>query len=159
MAEPCRENCPRSWATVLAIALTLAACGATTEIDAAADASPEALPDPLPGGLVAPALLRIGGSEADVVAYDLSDTPPEQAAEPFELLFTKAQWAGIDAPDLLSATVLLNGVELAAAADGSLPPLVAETLPRADGAAWVRLPPTSVAFVRVPAVEAPARGR
>ncbi len=43
-----------------------------------------------------PAYLRIGGSEADVVQYDLSDNPPEEATEPFEFVFDKAKWDALN---------------------------------------------------------------
>lgn len=41
---------------------------------------------------LAPAYLRIGGSEADVVYYDLSDDPVEEAPKPYELLLTARRW-------------------------------------------------------------------
>ena len=44
---------------------------------------------------LAPAYLRIGGSEADKVYYDMSDEPVAEAPEPFEFVFTKAQWDGV----------------------------------------------------------------
>ncbi len=46
---------------------------------------------------LAPAFLRIGGSEADVVQYDLSDNPPDEATEPFHFVFTKNQWDAVNA--------------------------------------------------------------
>ncbi len=45
---------------------------------------------------LAPAYLRIGGSEADVVAYDLTDDPPEDAPEPFEFVFSKQRWDAVN---------------------------------------------------------------
>jgi heparanase 1 len=44
---------------------------------------------------LAPAYLRVGGSEADVVYYDLSDDPVEEAPEPYELLLTAERWAQV----------------------------------------------------------------
>jgi heparanase 1 len=62
----------------------------------------------------------------------------------------------VDAADLLSPTIRLNGVELEVAPDGTLPGLSPVELARAAGQAWVRLPPASLAFVQVPAAAAPA---
>ncbi|MGH1347586.1 MAG: hypothetical protein ACRBN8_38875 [Nannocystales bacterium] len=42
---------------------------------------------------LAPAYLRIGGSEADVVYYDLSETPVDEAPGPYALLLTAQRWA------------------------------------------------------------------
>lgn len=44
---------------------------------------------------LAPAVLRIGGSEADRVYYDLSDAPVDEAPAPYELVMTRALWEGI----------------------------------------------------------------
>ncbi len=41
---------------------------------------------------LAPAYLRIGGSEADVVYYDLSDQPVEEPPEPYDLVLTATRW-------------------------------------------------------------------
>ncbi len=46
---------------------------------------------------LAPAYLRIGGSEADVVQYDLSDDPPAEATAPFQFVFSKDRWDTINA--------------------------------------------------------------
>lgn len=55
---------------------------------------------------LSPALLRIGGSAADMTFYDLSDTPPAQAPSGYEFVSTKAQWLGVK--DFAAAT----GMEL-----------------------------------------------
>lgn len=41
---------------------------------------------------LAPAFLRIGGSEADLVYYDLTDNPPEDPPEPYEFTMTRPMW-------------------------------------------------------------------
>ncbi len=40
-----------------------------------------------------PAMLRIGGTAADTVHYDLSETPGTEAPEPYRLLLTRDDWA------------------------------------------------------------------
>jgi heparanase 1 len=45
---------------------------------------------------LAPAYLRIGGSEADVLWYDLGDTPVAVPPEPYELVLTRAQWDSLN---------------------------------------------------------------
>jgi heparanase 1 len=45
-------------------------------------------------GALAPTMMRIGGSEADRIYYDLSDDPGE-APEGFEEVLTRAQWDGM----------------------------------------------------------------
>lgn len=40
-------------------------------------------------GALSPAILRIGGSEADMVFYDLSDTPRADAPSPYKFVFTR----------------------------------------------------------------------
>lgn len=44
---------------------------------------------------LAPALLRIGGSTADEVFYDLSDTPTSTPPEHYKYVMTKAMWDGV----------------------------------------------------------------
>ena len=44
---------------------------------------------------LAPGYVRIGGSEADVLLYDLGDDPPEEAPEPYEWVLTREQVDGI----------------------------------------------------------------
>jgi len=44
---------------------------------------------------LAPAYLRIGGSDADRVIYDMSDSPIEEAPEGFEFVMTAAQLDGV----------------------------------------------------------------
>ena len=44
---------------------------------------------------LAPAFLRIGGSDADRVIYDMSETPIEEAPEGFEFVLTAAQVEGV----------------------------------------------------------------
>lgn len=44
---------------------------------------------------LAPAYLRIGGSTADLVYYDLSDNPVSQAPDPYEEVFTRAELDGV----------------------------------------------------------------
>jgi heparanase len=46
---------------------------------------------------LAPAILRVGGSEADVLYYDMAAQPVAQAPEPFEFVFTRAHWDAIQA--------------------------------------------------------------
>lgn len=53
----------------------------------------------------------------------------------------------LTAPELTSTTVFLNGVELKAASDGSLPALDGEPI----AAGVVRLPPASITFLTLPA--------
>jgi len=43
---------------------------------------------------LAPAILRIGGTSADTVYYDLSAAPVAEPPEPYELLMTRAEWNG-----------------------------------------------------------------
>jgi heparanase len=57
----------------------------------------------------------------------------------------------VTGPDLISAELRLNGVSLAVADDGSVPPL-----PAAEGQDPVVVPPLSYAFVVLPAAAAPA---
>ncbi|HJL20389.1 MAG TPA: hypothetical protein RMH99_32275 [Sandaracinaceae bacterium LLY-WYZ-13_1] len=51
---------------------------------------------------LAPALLRLGGTDADMVYYDLSDDPVEEPPEGYEAVMTRAQWDGVH--DFLDAT-------------------------------------------------------
>ncbi len=44
---------------------------------------------------LAPAFLRIGGSEADRAFYDLSETPVTAAPPPYELVLTRSIWDGL----------------------------------------------------------------
>ncbi len=44
---------------------------------------------------LAPAFLRIGGSEADRIFYDLSQTPVTEAPAPYQLVLTHAIWDGL----------------------------------------------------------------
>lgn len=46
---------------------------------------------------LAPAYLRIGGSDADLAYFDLSDTPVDEAPEGYEWVFTREQWDGLHA--------------------------------------------------------------
>ena len=46
---------------------------------------------------LAPAYLRIGGTEADKVFYDMSDTPVTTAPAPYQAVMTHAQWDGANA--------------------------------------------------------------
>jgi heparanase 1 len=46
-------------------------------------------------GALAPATLRIGGTAADTVYYDLSATPAAAAPAPYSLLLTRSRWDGI----------------------------------------------------------------
>jgi len=43
---------------------------------------------------LSPAILRIGGTAADTVYYDLSDAPVAEPPAPYELLLTRAEWDG-----------------------------------------------------------------
>jgi heparanase 1 len=43
---------------------------------------------------LAPAFLRIGGSEADKLYYDLSDAPVDEAPEGYEFVLDRATWSG-----------------------------------------------------------------
>ena len=44
---------------------------------------------------LAPAILRIGGTAADYVYYDVSDTPVSAPPQPYRLLLTRPIWEGI----------------------------------------------------------------
>jgi heparanase 1 len=44
-----------------------------------------------------PGYLRIGGTAADEIYYDLGETPAEVAPEPFSYVLTAAQWDAVDA--------------------------------------------------------------
>lgn len=46
---------------------------------------------------LAPAYLRIGGTEADKLYYDLSDAPTDEPPAPFEFTFTAQWWADMQA--------------------------------------------------------------
>jgi heparanase 1 len=46
---------------------------------------------------LAPAYLRIGGTAADKVFYDLGDAPLAQAPTPYRAVLTRAQWDGVNA--------------------------------------------------------------
>jgi hypothetical protein len=46
---------------------------------------------------LAPAYLRIGGTTADKVFYDLSDTPVAAPPAPYRAVLTRAQWDGVNA--------------------------------------------------------------
>ncbi len=41
---------------------------------------------------LAPAYLRVGGTEADVVYYDMGETPRAEAPKPYELVLTRDRW-------------------------------------------------------------------
>lgn len=41
---------------------------------------------------LAPAYLRIGGSEADIIYYDMTATPPDPAPEPYLFVLTRPLW-------------------------------------------------------------------
>ncbi len=41
---------------------------------------------------LSPAVLRVGGTAADLAYYDLSDDPVAEAPEPYELLLTRSEW-------------------------------------------------------------------
>lgn len=43
---------------------------------------------------LSPAILRVGGTAADTVFYDLSESPVDDPPEPFELLLTREEWGG-----------------------------------------------------------------
>ncbi|MFN3200583.1 MAG: hypothetical protein ACE366_19445 [Bradymonadia bacterium] len=45
---------------------------------------------------LAPAYLRIGGTEADKLYYDFGDNPPDEPEAPFEFTLTAAQWASLN---------------------------------------------------------------
>ena len=45
-------------------------------------------------GELSPAILRVGGTAADTVFYDLSETPVDEPPEPYELLLTRGEWQG-----------------------------------------------------------------
>lgn len=44
---------------------------------------------------LAPAYLRIGGSEADKLLYHMGDDPPGEAPEPYHFVLTRDQWDGV----------------------------------------------------------------
>lgn len=44
---------------------------------------------------LAPAMLRLGGSEADKVYVDLGDDPLDEAPEPYSEVLTRAMWEGV----------------------------------------------------------------
>jgi heparanase 1 len=44
---------------------------------------------------LAPAYLRIGGSESDVLYYDMGDDPLQKPPEPYDLVFTRKMWDDI----------------------------------------------------------------
>ncbi len=46
---------------------------------------------------LAPAYLRVGGTTADDVYYDLSDTPVATAPAPYQYVMTRAQWDAVNA--------------------------------------------------------------
>lgn len=46
---------------------------------------------------LSPAYLRIGGSEADSVYYDLGEAPVKEPPAPFSAVLTRAQWDGVNA--------------------------------------------------------------
>lgn len=46
---------------------------------------------------LAPAYLRIGGTEADTVYYDMGATGPRPAPKPFELVLTRDRWDAVNA--------------------------------------------------------------
>jgi heparanase 1 len=45
---------------------------------------------------LAPAYLRVGGTTADKVFYDLSDTPAASPPAPYKAVLTRAQWDGVN---------------------------------------------------------------
>jgi heparanase 1 len=45
---------------------------------------------------LSPAYLRIGGTTADKVYYDMSDAPPAAAPDPYLYVMTRAQWDGVN---------------------------------------------------------------
>jgi len=100
----------------------------------------------------APTTGGLPGGAATVVLLNLEKVPKTVlfgGTGPLEVYL-------VDADDLLSPTIRLNGVPLAAAVDGALPSLEPATLARAPGQAWLGLPPTSLAFVTLPSATAPA---
>jgi len=133
---------------------------------------------------LSPAILRIGGTAADTVYYDLSDDPVAEPPEPYGLLLTAEHWDGFadfaldhdfldDAPHLVgldlpgpvdtyvltaesldSREISLNGTLLTLDADGVPPSLAA--LAERRRLPQVELPGRSMAFVLAPEADVEA---
>ncbi|MGE0869000.1 MAG: hypothetical protein AB7P03_10565 [Kofleriaceae bacterium] len=58
---------------------------------------------------LAPAMLRIGGTDADLTYYDLSDTPIETPVAPDRWVLTRAKWDGVlTFAELIQAPILFT---------------------------------------------------